>query len=267
MTRHFLSIGEAGKLLGISTKTLRHYQRLGLVTGVSRTRAGYRLYDAADILRIGCIRKLQALGLSLNRIKSLLDEVPEASTLEVVLKGMLAETGAELARLRDRHEHIQELLNEGPLTALQRASPRGPLEQARARLVSLHSEVPVSDAMTQLDRTMLGNIEGLQLPEEMEARAATAIKALSVNIEVYGQLAGFLERVAALDDRNEGTSAVEELVRELVASPVGDFLRAQGIGGGSDPLRAMAGEVAVSGVGGAQRRFFELLRNALGESR
>src|SRR6266567_4691376 len=72
--RTLLQIGEIAQLLGVTPKTIRHYEKMGLLAQPERTRAGYRLYDAQDLLRLQRIRRLQALGLSLKKIRALLDE-------------------------------------------------------------------------------------------------------------------------------------------------------------------------------------------------
>ncbi len=65
-----LHIGEVAQLLGITSKAIRYYHKLGLLKEPERTEAGYRLYGTHDVLRLQRIRRLQALGLSLNQIKT-----------------------------------------------------------------------------------------------------------------------------------------------------------------------------------------------------
>jgi hypothetical protein len=67
-----LSIGEAARLVGVTTKkTIRHYEKVRLLGAPQRSEAGYRLYAAADdLLRLQRVRRLQSLGLSLDRIKA-----------------------------------------------------------------------------------------------------------------------------------------------------------------------------------------------------
>jgi hypothetical protein len=67
-----LRIGEAARLVGVTTKkTIRHYEKVRLLGAPQRSEAGYRLYAAADdLLRLQRVRRLQSLGLSLDRIKA-----------------------------------------------------------------------------------------------------------------------------------------------------------------------------------------------------
>jgi DNA-binding transcriptional MerR regulator len=67
-----LTIGRLGTLSGVEPKTLRYYDRVGLVRPAGRTWAGYRMYgeDAVDRLRF--IRRAKALGMSLADIRRIL---------------------------------------------------------------------------------------------------------------------------------------------------------------------------------------------------
>ncbi|HET8628651.1 MAG TPA: MerR family DNA-binding transcriptional regulator, partial [Thermomicrobiales bacterium] len=49
--REILPIGEVVRLLGVTTETVRHYHKVGLLAEPRRSAGGYRLYTAADLLR------------------------------------------------------------------------------------------------------------------------------------------------------------------------------------------------------------------------
>ena len=63
-----MRIGELAQLAGINPRTLRYYERIGLLTPSSRTEAGYRVYTLGDAARLVFIRRAQGLGLSLAEI-------------------------------------------------------------------------------------------------------------------------------------------------------------------------------------------------------
>jgi DNA-binding transcriptional MerR regulator len=68
-----LRIGEAAREAGVSTRTLRYYQELGLLTPAGTTTGGARRYSDADVARIHRIRHLQHLvGFDLNEIRKVL---------------------------------------------------------------------------------------------------------------------------------------------------------------------------------------------------
>ena len=56
---------EAARATGVSTDTLRHYERKGLLPGVTRTAAGYRRYSAATVERVLLIQRALVVGFSL----------------------------------------------------------------------------------------------------------------------------------------------------------------------------------------------------------
>ncbi len=71
--KEFFSIGEAAHRAGVTTETLRHYDRIGLVTPCKVDEwTGYRNYSESDLVRIRVIRALQAMELSLREIGDLL---------------------------------------------------------------------------------------------------------------------------------------------------------------------------------------------------
>jgi DNA-binding transcriptional MerR regulator len=65
-------VREFATLAGVTVKALHHYDRVGLLKP-RRTRAGYRLYSAADRDRLEQIAALKFIGLPLRQIKALLD--------------------------------------------------------------------------------------------------------------------------------------------------------------------------------------------------
>jgi DNA-binding transcriptional MerR regulator len=74
--RKMLQIGEVAQLLGVTSKTIRHYHKIGLLPEPERTESGYRLYNAQDLLHLKQIRHMQEFGLSLKHIKTLLVHLP-----------------------------------------------------------------------------------------------------------------------------------------------------------------------------------------------
>ena len=105
-----LQIGDVADLFNITTKTLRHYEKVGLLQP-TRSENGYRVYGPADVVRIQRIRSLHTLGLSLRRIKDVLDSDNGELDWDVVLASLLDETEAELAALEARRERLEALLD------------------------------------------------------------------------------------------------------------------------------------------------------------
>lgn len=68
----WVDIGKAAQASGVSAKMIRHYETIGLLGGIERTQAGYRIYSAADVHRLRFIRRARALGFSMPQIQELL---------------------------------------------------------------------------------------------------------------------------------------------------------------------------------------------------
>jgi DNA-binding transcriptional MerR regulator len=64
--------GECARLAGVSSDTLRHYERLGLLPSPSRTGGGYRNYPESALLRISLIRSALSVGFSLFELQTIL---------------------------------------------------------------------------------------------------------------------------------------------------------------------------------------------------
>lgn len=70
-TPQSVQIGELAKRLGITTRTIRYYEEIGLMGQSERLGGGTRTYNREDILRLKFILKLKDLGVSLKDIQEL----------------------------------------------------------------------------------------------------------------------------------------------------------------------------------------------------
>jgi len=69
-----LRIGEAAKTCGVTTRTLRYWQEIGLLTPGGHREGGERLYTGAEVERAARIKELQGLlGFSLSEIRQVLE--------------------------------------------------------------------------------------------------------------------------------------------------------------------------------------------------
>lgn len=110
----WLRIGELARRTGLTQRTLRHYDEIGLLVPSGRSGADYRMYSRADAERLLAIQHLKSLGLTLAEIVAALDD---DSLDAAALLGRHAE--AIERRIADE----QELLTR--LRRLQRAAQAG----------------------------------------------------------------------------------------------------------------------------------------------
>jgi len=71
-------IKEVADLAGVSTRTLRHYDEIGLLTPSHRSAGGYRLYTDADLVRLQQVLIGRSLGLALEDIRKTINVEGEA---------------------------------------------------------------------------------------------------------------------------------------------------------------------------------------------
>lgn len=65
MESQHLHIGEVAERTGLSQRSLRYYEEIGLAVPSDRTDSGYRLYTEADVERIRFLMRFKPLGFSL----------------------------------------------------------------------------------------------------------------------------------------------------------------------------------------------------------
>lgn len=68
-----MHIGTVAERTGLSLRTLRHYDEVGLLRPSARTEGGFRLYTERDVERVLLIRRMKPLGFSLEEMAGLLD--------------------------------------------------------------------------------------------------------------------------------------------------------------------------------------------------
>lgn len=91
MTGH-MQIGEAAERVGLSIRTIRHYEDAGLVIPAARSEGGFRLYVEADLDRLRVIKRMKPLGFTLDEMRDLLE----------ILDGLAAGPDSDRAVLLDR---------------------------------------------------------------------------------------------------------------------------------------------------------------------
>jgi DNA-binding transcriptional MerR regulator len=125
--RVMLSIGEFARLGGISIRSLRHYDEIGLLRPATVSPdTGYRGYSAAQLAQLNRIMALKELGLSLAQVRQLLAGV----TLDE-LRGMLILRRAQLEQ--ELEQHTSQLLG----------------VEARLRSIAREGDMPADDIVAK----------------------------------------------------------------------------------------------------------------------
>ena len=117
-----LSIEQVAARTGLTKRTLRYYEEVGLLPPTGRTEGNYRRYSEEDIQRLDRIMKLRdLLGFSLADIRKLLDSEDERGQIKVAYQLHLIEQKMEgleqmrtglLAKIEQHQYTREELLKE-----------------------------------------------------------------------------------------------------------------------------------------------------------
>ena len=111
-----LTIGELASSAGVTTDTVRYYERRGLLPRAGRSRAGYRLYTEEQVERLRFIKQAQSLGFSLDEIKGLLPErgagLSECGRVRDLLSAKLTELDRRLAEISAFRKTLVSYLQE-----------------------------------------------------------------------------------------------------------------------------------------------------------
>lgn len=70
-------VGELARVAGVSVRTLRHYDAIGLLRPAQRSASGYREYTGEDVHRLYRVIALRRLGLSLDEIRDAVESGSE----------------------------------------------------------------------------------------------------------------------------------------------------------------------------------------------
>jgi DNA-binding transcriptional MerR regulator len=104
-----MRIGELAAIAGVSTRTVRHYHRVGLLPEPARQANGYREYGLRDAVELARVRRLTELGLSLDEVRDALAD-DAGRDLHEILAELDADLGRQQEAIRRRRARLAELL-------------------------------------------------------------------------------------------------------------------------------------------------------------
>jgi DNA-binding transcriptional MerR regulator len=121
-----MRIGEVADRTGLSLRTIRHYEEVGLAPPSARSQGGFRLYTDDDVTRLLVIKRMKPLGFALEEMRDLLtilDDLQSGGTGDsgrtelakrlTVYRALVEERcGRMRARLADAEQFSAELTTE-----------------------------------------------------------------------------------------------------------------------------------------------------------
>ena len=107
-----MQIGEVAEATGLSLRTIRHYEEVGLIRPAARSKGGFRLYTEADVVRLRLIRTMKPLEFTLEEMRDLLDVLDALdadegpSAREVLVDRLAMYRMAAVGRVRALREQL-----------------------------------------------------------------------------------------------------------------------------------------------------------------
>ncbi|MCE7483571.1 MerR family transcriptional regulator [Microbacterium profundi] len=105
-----MHIGELAERTGLSLRTIRHYDEIGLLKPSGRTEGGFRLYTQPDLERLLLIRRMKPLGFALEDMVDLLRIMEARATANEDDPDVADKLGRYLVEARERRETLREKL-------------------------------------------------------------------------------------------------------------------------------------------------------------
>lgn len=111
--KNWLSIGQFAKRAELTSRTLRVYEKEGLILSHTRGENGYRYYQEQQLELISRIKNFKLLGFSLREIKTLLqvDELKETDNLKEFLKKRLQVILEKTQDLANQKKQVESILS------------------------------------------------------------------------------------------------------------------------------------------------------------
>ena len=116
-----MKIAEVSKRYGVSTDTLRYYERIGLLRHVPRNKSGIRDYDEASCNAVEFVKCMRDAGMSIESLVEYMELLEQGDETTAARKELLLRQGDEireriagleraLARLEYKIEHNDEVM-------------------------------------------------------------------------------------------------------------------------------------------------------------
>lgn len=104
-----MQIGELARKAGITLRTVRYYEQLGLIRHAVRTKGGFRLYRDEELRKLELIRDLQELDFPLAKVRALFSRKREARSGADLAQDVRETLVPQLREMDDRMARYQTM--------------------------------------------------------------------------------------------------------------------------------------------------------------
>ncbi|MCI9495165.1 MerR family transcriptional regulator [Adlercreutzia mucosicola] len=105
-----MKIAEVSKRYGVSTDTLRYYERIGLLRHVPRNKSGIRDYDAASCNAVEFVKCMRDAGMSIESLVEYMELIEQGDETTAARKELLSQQSEAIrARIADLERALERL--------------------------------------------------------------------------------------------------------------------------------------------------------------
>ena len=108
----FISIGNLAKTIGLTTRTLRYYEEMGIMSPPSRLDGAVRYYAPADVRKLKFILRLKELGLSIKEMQELDAVYAEAKATDRIIPRLIEMLDNHINNLDEKMSKLATLRKE-----------------------------------------------------------------------------------------------------------------------------------------------------------
>ena len=259
--------GDFVKLTGSTIKTVNYYHKIGLLPEPERSSGGYRLYGPVELNRMRLIKNLRSLGLNLKRIKKILCDVNNNTSLQEALLLLRSELLKDKENIEERITKIDKLLNQGTVH-LDQDSFESPTFLKMAEILGTDQIEKYAQTCPEIysqHQKLYGILDDFQWSEYYQDSFRILAEFWKKHPKQYEIALDYGARCARLTSLHEDEPEIERLARETA-----EFIKSIGLLDEFDqkfeltqPLYNLRNEMIVDVLSPARKKFEELMQQYL----
>jgi DNA-binding transcriptional MerR regulator len=108
----YISIGDLAKTIGLTTRTLRYYEEMGIMSSPRRLDGGIRVYTPNEVRKLKFILKLKELGLTIKEMQELDAAYLEAKETDKIIPRLIEILDYHINNLDEKMSKLASLRKE-----------------------------------------------------------------------------------------------------------------------------------------------------------